>query len=365
MEDGKAEAVRDDDSADGAPVAAAAATSAAAAPSSSAQKTAKAEFPFFRERREPWFWFNNICFLVALAFFLYFLTTIVRDFIKQKNDPPTATNLNNGMSQNFPGMAFCTHQADQMEQPDLEPLFAVYDNGVEVVDVSSQLRKLECPSTTTKQPPGCWYLDGNFPGFVGTTSPSTCVHRNSMSIGVSLDLTQYSAEVLLVGVDGYLFLSGKSEEIIESACNNEFPPKCSSLIPIDEECSPDTTDLSLDTFFATNFLSNLITMERTEIQRSPRCDQDVVRWNPQVAASNFNPNFFTKNNITITDAASAVIMHVQFANSYIAKTTFNPQSGTSMFGSLSGWFGFLSDGWGIMSLLFMVEELLNYFRASR
>ena len=323
------------------------------------------EFPFFKQRREPWFWFNNVCFLIAFGAFLYFTVTIVQDFIKNQNDPPTATNFNNGLQQLFPGMAFCLHQAVDVEQPDLEPSFAFYDTGIDEIDITSQLKPVTCPlkQSTTNSIPSCWYLDGNFSAFE-YSSPTTCVHRNSITMGLNFNSSDYSSEVMLIGVDGYLFLSGKSAQIFDAACKDMFPPSCSSLAPIDEECSPGQTDLSLEVFFATNRLSNLIFLSRSEVQSAPRCDQYKVRWRPQTIVSNYNPNFFAKINLTEADAENTVLLHFQFVTSDIVKTTYNPQSGPSMFGSLSGWFGFLSDGWGILSLLFICEELTNYLRAT-
>lgn len=331
--------------------------------SSRSSSSKKPPFPYFRERRDPFFWFNNVCFLIAFGAFVYFTITIVWDFINQRNDPPTATNRVMEPKQRFPGMAFCTHQAHEIDQPALVPLFAEFDNGTEVVDVSSHFKKVECPSTRLEA--GCWYLDGDFSAFQ-FSSPNTCSHRNSLTIGLSFNWTQYSSDVMLVGVDGYLFRSGKSDQIINSACGDEFPT-CSTLVPIDEsdECGPDKADLSLDYFFATNALSNLVLLLRTERQSSPRCKESLIQWNPTTSLSNYNPAFFLGKNISLADAESAVLMHIQFSSPTVAKTTYNPQSGPSMFGSLSGWFGFLSDGWGIISLLFIVEELTNWLRDVR
>ena len=44
------------------------------------------EFPFFKERRDPFFWFNNVCFLIAFGAFVYlpspsFLTLSVSEII--------------------------------------------------------------------------------------------------------------------------------------------------------------------------------------------------------------------------------------------------------------------------------------------
>lgn len=149
------------------------------------------------------------------------------------------------------------------------------------------------------------------------------------------NLSEYSSDVMLIGADGYLFLSGKSAQIFDAACNNQFPPSCSCLVPIDEDCSPDATDLSLDTFFVTTMLSNLA---QSETQTGPWCNEDKAQWNPQTIVSKYNPTYFASKNITVANVESAVFTNINFSTSDIIKTTYNPQSGpsTCMFGSLSG-----------------------------
>jgi len=310
----------------------------------------KPEFPFFKERREPWFWFNNVAFLVCLAFFFYFTVTIVQDFIDNRNDPPTATTLRNGFSQSFPAMGFCIHRGldPNSTQPDLQPLFAQYDNSDEnAVDITDQLKEIDCPNLPQNQK--CWYLDGNFSAFDVDCGG---IRRNGISLGFTFNMTEYSREVTLLGIDGFLFESQNREQFFSLAC-----PKCTDdTLPTDDICQNDY--LGFESFFATAMTTNLIQLHRSETQANARCDTKIVQWNAASVAAAVNPKFL--DGINVTNSASTVLMDFQFFSADITKTTFNPQSGVSMFGSLSGWFGFLSDGWGILSLLFIVEELITY-----
>ena len=312
--------------------------------STSTGENRKTDFPFFQERREPWFWFNNFVFLICLAAFLYFTVTIIQDFIKQRNDPPTATNLRNGLSQSFPAMAFCIHRGldPKRMQPDLQPLFAAFDNGDEngFADITNQLKRIDCPNIPTTQNQKCWYLDGTFPAF----DTNTCIRRNYISMGFTFNLTEYSREVSLLGIDGFLFEAQDREEFVGLFCRNEEDTsECSDGILLnnhdDDRSTCQGDNVGFETFFATTMTSNLIQLHRSETQASAKCDATIVQWNAATVAASVNPNFLDDLNITITDSASTVLMDFQFFSTDIVKTTYNPQSGVSMFGSLSGWFG--------------------------
>jgi len=64
----------------------------------------------------------------------------------------------------------------------------------------------------------------------------------------------------------------------------------------------------------------------------------------------------------VNSSTSWVVLQFEFRTPLVSQTTYNPISGQSMFGSLSGWFGFLTDGWGVLSLLFFTERTALYLR---
>jgi len=146
------------------------------------------KFPYCYVRRAPYFWFNRLCFLFSLGFFLFISHQIIEDYIQQKENPPTSTTYKSGLTQDFPGMAFCMHQTPKAYQPDLEPLFALYDNGStnggNGIDITTKLKRTECNGTYSSnsngnssdtstllptinssstdgvlQPARCWYID--------------------------------------------------------------------------------------------------------------------------------------------------------------------------------------------------------------
>jgi hypothetical protein len=78
----------------------------------------------------------------------------------------------------------------------------------------------------------------------------------------------------------------------------------------------------------------------------PTCASDDTRvhWNPQSMVSNHNILYQTPTNdrnITLQDddvtLQSTVLMHFQFRNGDISKTTYITQTFGTMFGSLGGW----------------------------
>lgn len=166
----------------------------------------------------------------------------------------------------------------------------------------------------------------------------------------------------MLGIDGYLFEPEDREQLF--GCEGF---RCAGgILRADksaQECPPKSTWVGFESFFATTNMNNLIQLHRSEEEVSAQCDATIVQWNhTQVAANNINKRFLAdKMNVTIPDPESTVIMDFQFFSADIKRTTYNPQNGVTLLGSLSGWFGFLSDGWGILSLLFIAKETFTYF----
>ncbi len=312
----------------------------------------KPEFPFFKERRAPWYWLNIIAFVACFASFLYFTVTIIQEFIRNRNNPPTATTLRDGLSQSFPAMPFCIRRGIDKNQPDLKPLYASFDSDDDnLVDITDQLKPMNCKGIPQNQ--RCWYLDGTYPAF----DTGACTKRNGISVGFTFNKTEYSREVQLLGIDGFLFAPQVREQLFDLACRNEGVKCAGGMVPHGDKCQ----GLGFESFFASTSTTNLIQLHRSESEASVNCDAKIVQWNHNTVAVNTNPNFLDdKLNVTVSDSSSTVLMDFQFFSADIQQTTFNPQSGVSLLGSLSGWFGFLSDGWGILSLLYIIEELINY-----
>jgi len=43
-----------------------------------------------------------------------------------------------------------------------------------------------------------------------------------------------------------------------------------------------------------------------------------------------------------------------------SEITYQPVSALAFFGSLAGWFGVLTDGWGIISVMYTLERIILY-----
>jgi len=396
-------------------------------------------FPFGKTRRVPYFWFNRFLFCCSLTFFFYFAVQIVKEYIDSRTNPPTSTKWQHGADQLFPGMAFCMHQTTKATQPSLEPLFAVFhdqtDEGTTGIDYGSLLKRIDCNNrtgttnsttsllwdddglnngdggsgsgntTTTderydKVARQCWILDDY--EFAAFNISSTCTHRNTLNIGFYFNKSLYDPNVMLVGVDGYLYQQGQSDQFIDEICS-------SLSNPVAEQCTNNMMQMKavansdvdpggvvnnnvngngnedgngkcesafrLDTFISTNGLSNSISMERSQIQQSPVCPDsknDRIHWNPQSTVANHNVNYQippNDRNITMKSSMdelqSTIFMEFLFRNGDIMVTKYKTESFASMFGSLGGWWGFLSDGWGILTVVMIIEETINWIIATK
>jgi len=348
------------------------------------------KFPFGHTRRAPYFWFNRCCFVFSFVLFWYFAIQIYKQYFEQMRHPPTSRNYVSGTDQEFPGMAFCLHQTSKTEQPPLEPLWASLDHGgPDQLNILESFQAVDCATSTSGRPLNatdqnkCWYLKDGFAAFNTSAvyENESCAHVNDLSVAFYFNISEYSPFPLLVGLDGYLFPQAKAQVVVDRICeamNNPYTRQCSNCMThpeseheLDKQGCRKT--LHIDQFYATNRLVNLITLQRRESQTSPKCSvMDKVHWDPQTVVSNRNVNYqIPKNPRNITtlsneqELESTIMMSFRFRDGDIDTTNFNFQSFGTMFGALGGWWGFLSDGYGYISVLFMVEELINYFRATR
>lgn len=284
---------------------------------------------YFQEPREPFFYFNLLAYTIAMAFFIYFAVVITQDFVDQQKDPPTSSKLHKEIEQPFPGFIICNRD----DAAPLDVILAeLHTNSASNVDISNKIEPLDCGDGRK-----CILMSGTFPAYAADPdNTKACSGANALVIALDINLGSYSSETSFVGIDGFLFVPGASEQVATSFCS-EMAPRCQSLAPSFEVCPEDITTLSFEPFIAPSGQGNLVSLVRSEVQFAPGCDQMLLDWNPSITSMKFNPALLT---IAVTD--SVVFMEFEFKTPLVMKTSYNPISGQSMFGSLSGWFGFLT-----------------------
>lgn len=315
---------------------------------------------FFMERRAPFFYFNFLLYAGAMATFGYMAYTITTDYQNQQVGPPTSTILNPDLNLEFPGIILCNLDPDVM----IEPLYVGYDNGTADApyDILDQAKRIDCPQYDLSQ---CIIIDGKFPAFESSEGPSgvkQCSRRNTMTIIASVNSEAYSNTSLFVGAYAFLFEGGQGAAVSNAFCNAENT-KCRSLENATDTCDEDSSKLSLDDFIVSSNVGSYVYLNKRLIQESVSCNQYVQSWNPNVQTMAINPRAFEnifEANYT-ESGRDAVSITLEFSDSKVTEISYNPTSTSAMFGSLAGWFGVLTDGWGLVTVGFHIERLVLYF----
>jgi len=309
---------------------------------------------YFVERRSPFFHLNLCCYVISTAFFLYMAVVITEDFVDQQKNPPTTTKIQNDVAQPFPGILVCNLD----DAAPLVLLRATFHNDTDngsPYNISDRVKPLECDK--------CLLLEGTFPAFdYDDANTQNCAGKNSLALVLDVNVENYSNSTpFFVGVEGFLFAPSAGEEITEAFCNR-VAPRCQTLAPSFEDCPEDLTSLSFEPFRASARIGTFLSLTRSETQHAPDCDQSILRWNPVTTTMEFNSMAIDLITGSLGAADSLVVLQFEFSSPQVAKTTYNPISGQSMFGSLSGWFGFLTDGWGVISTVFFFERTFLFLK---
>jgi hypothetical protein len=308
---------------------------------------------YFMDRREPFFRFNLLAFVVSMGAFIYLTVVITKDYIDQKANPPTSTKITKDVLQSFPGMILCNRDANTP----LTVISGWYENtsgeNSEEIDISGQIQPIGCSNN-------CVILDGNFPAFgADPDDANACRGSNYITIALDVNLDSYDNSTIFAGLDGYLIAPDSGATTIEAFCANSAP-SCQASLPSSDDCPEDISALAFEPFVASSSEGTLISLTRTEIQHSPKCGQVLLSWNPIDTTMYFVPSSLAARGLDIVD--SVVLLVFAFTGPRVSKTTYNAMSGQSMFGSLSGWFGFLTDGWGSISILLFTERTFLFLR---
>lgn len=321
---------------------------------------------FFMERRTPFFRFNFFAYACALGFFLYMCYSITVAFIEQNDSPPTTSKVRVDLEQNFPLLMLCNFEEDLP----MLPIKALARNDYIETDVTDSFKPLVCGSYVTD----CLMLDVELPAFasVGTGSDKVCGSRNLITVVADVDAAHYT-EKPLRGAWGYLSQRGPEAEITERLCSGLFlESRCSTLATVDEGCTEEVGTLAFDEFAASAGIGSLVTLSTETSQFSPDCEVTYTTWNPKVTSLPFVEDVVASYFSNLTDIPgytydpnSIILMTMEFTKPRVKETTYNRVSGSAYFGSLAGWLGACSDGWGIISILFIVERLSLFLNERR
>lgn len=287
---------------------------------------------------------------------------VTRDYASQIEGPPTTTKLLNGVSQSYPGIIMCNLDID-VPLDIFEAHYITNDDFENSRDITGLVTPFLCadedPSVAS-----CYGIDASLPAFKASTDGS-CDAASTILILLSVNALRYSNYSYQEGVSVYLHKPGFRDSVLTKLCERQSANgSCGTLADDTAICNSEISDLAYEELTSSTGFVNKVKLQTTTRQFSQSCDQTITSWNPTQFLTKFGTNFFRLlENATGTRSDDVGYVGLEFSVSSpsITEVTYNPMSGLAFFGGLAGWFGALTDGWGVISILFLAERTFLYF----
>uniref|UniRef100_A0A7S2ZX45 Uncharacterized protein n=1 Tax=Rhodosorus marinus TaxID=101924 RepID=A0A7S2ZX45_9RHOD len=317
----------------------------------------------FRRTLGPFLWLNIPMYLACFGLFVYFTVNIVNDYVDEQENPRTVVSTINEPFQDFPGMLICNNSPNA----DLTLIAAFFlpqailaDTGLNVdlseFSLASQMVpvQINCPGAE-EQTTYCYRLTDSIPAYGYQSGDSVCQGENELLFYFDINPDFYDSSTSALGVSAVL----ANSSVIEVLNFCELNVCTTTGAALEDPCNGanEINDPAFDILYATVNAETLVTLEKSVTEDLLSCGRSFIRWNPVTIVSVPNPKFTALVLGDETVARRLIQLRVRFRSPFIQTTRFESQSFASMIGSMAGWFGFLSDGWGVISLLFMLEKL--------
>ena len=316
---------------------------------------------FFMERRSPFFHFNFFPYAFVAGLFLYMVYSIAVDYKERLRSPPTSSKLSSDLKQRFPMLVLCNYEEDLP----IHPLRAIFRNTLHdiEVDVTGSFVPINCDGAPTE----CAVLDVEFPAFQSTENERACIDKFYLDVVADIDPAAYSRTPYR-GAEAYLWKKGNRRKVEENLCSDAlYYSRCSTLATVYDGCSEELGELAYDEFPVPAGSATLVSLSTSVTQFAPECDVMFTSWNPKVTSMPYAEsvvNSWFPSNYSF-DIDGIILMTMAFTTPRVTVTTYNYVSASAFFGSLAGWFGVCTDGWGIISALYMIERLILYLKDRR
>ncbi|KAJ8909064.1 hypothetical protein NDN08_005761 [Rhodosorus marinus] len=318
----------------------------------------------FRRTLGPFLLLNIALYVACLGLFIYFTVNIVNDYLDQQENPRTVLSTTNEPFQDFPGILICNNS------PSVElTLIAAYvfpqaaladpelNLGLNEFTLTSRMVpvQINCPGVDEK-PTYCYKLTDSIPAYGFQSGDSVCQGQNELYFYFDINPDLYDSRTSALGVSAVLHNS----EVIEGLdfCELNICTTTKGAAQVDPcNASNELLDPGFDVLYASVNVETLVTLQKSVTEDLLSCSKSFLRWNPVTVVAVPNPKFTAEVLGDETATRRLVQLRVRFRSPFIQTTRFESQSFASMIGSMAGWFGFLSDGWGVISLLFILEKL--------
>lgn len=251
-----------------------------------------------------------------------------------------------------------------------QPLFGLVVRFEHAYDKEVEANPLPCN-------PACHVIDSAHPAYRYDEETGECQSPSALRMTAYTTSWNKTVDRVEDGLVFSLFKPNHKEKIIEEFCYNA-KGTCESWADTTEDCSGNIADLSVDSFAVPAAFVSRVQLTKTRKEFSPTCGQFVTSWNPVPIFLNFGVAYLKEE---VSEDAAALgmtedewmrdvgytVVRFMYSTPKVEEITYNPTSAVSFFGSLAGWFGICTDGWGLVSILFLLERVFLFlkYRARR
>ena len=312
----------------------------------------------------PFYPFPNLIIYLGFAgLFLYLAIGIIIEYVESRRNPPAVVEFFTDKTQLLPGFVLCNYDpsvplsayvSTSLLSEQMTGGNATYygtDGTTSAFPIPYE-RHLECPGIGTME--SCLVFDIPLDAFVET---DLCVERIALNIAMDLNTSAYSPFAPGLGTYGYLFdsepyadIGGVPQELL---CAEQVFASCAgtgSNNDVDSiSCNlPTQTEVAAPAGSIT-YLS-LTRMETKNTQ----CNKYETTWSSSTQSARLNPQFLSMFGYE-SDAGEYAFLYLDLSSSTFRQISYRSISWKAMFGSIAGWFGALSDGWGVITLILMLQ----------
>ena len=318
----------------------------------------------------PFYPFPNLLIYLGFAgLFLYLAIGIIIEYVESQRNPPAIVEFLVDEAQLLPGFVLCNYDfsvplsayiftsllSEQLTGGAGNATYTYYGTDGSTSNFPVPYEKhLECPGLGTID--SCLVFDLPLDAFVET---ELCVERISLSIALELNTSAYSPLAIGMGTTGYLFdtepyadIGGVPQELL---CAEQVVASCAGT-GANSDVGSISCDLPTQTEISAPAGSvTYLTLTRMETKNT-KCNKYETTWSTSAQSAKLNPQSQFLSMLGMgSDPGEYAFLSLDVSSSTFRQISYRSISWKAMFGSIAGWFGALSDGWGIITLILMLQ----------
>eukprot|EP00873_Tetraselmis_striata_P005529 jgi/Tetstr1/425793/TSEL_001576.t1 len=267
---------------------------------------------------------NIIILNTLIVFFAINAYNIMHEYQDSQINPPSSISVpDRANTLTFPSIAFCNGLADT-------PVLEMHITYSGVAEVSTTPISYQYNGSTYD----CRFMDGS----QLLAAPFGTVFSGSLEVTADIDSENSTATDPFLGMEAYMYASP-------------------GPVPQDLNIS----DASFDGYAllgAGIYTQISLSLVQTEVYTSEEGTATFYNYQVNAGVGPLNPRHLAARHWPVDRLTSRVLAQISYQTTQVQEVMHRPQSFSTFFGALGGWVGTCSDGWGVLTLLFVLEKFL-------